>query len=394
MGSRGSIWRVPGMVALAWASLTGFSGYAALLPVAPLWVVRGGADAAGAGLVNFVLLLSTVATQFGTPALIRRIGWGHTLAAAMVLLGVPALLHAATADLVAVLALSAVRGVGFGLLTVAISAAAVLLVTPDRRGAAIGAYSLSISIPVVALMPTGVWVAETWGFWPVFLVSGLSLLGVPACYRLARHLPHRSTRDPAHPAPAPGAPLARSTLLGLVAPSAILLAITLAGGALITFAPQMVATGWLATIGLLALSITTALARWRVGALADRLGPGRLTWPFVIVGVAGLASIAWLVRTPVTPAQAVPWLLACAVLGLAYGGLQNLTMLRAFEAVGPRAVGAASAVWNAAYDAGTAIGSATVGAVAVASGFGVAMGLTAGLCLMTLPVALAARPRR
>ena len=182
MGPRGSIWQVPGMLALAWVSLTGFSGYAALLPVAPLWVVRGGADAAGAGLVNFVLLVATVLTQFGTPGLVRRIGWGHTLAASMVLLGVPALLHGLTADLFPVLALSAVRGVGFGLLTVAISAAAVLLVTPARRGAAVGAYSLAISLPLVALMPAGVWVAEAWGFWPVFAVSGLSLLGVPACY--------------------------------------------------------------------------------------------------------------------------------------------------------------------------------------------------------------------
>ena len=53
---RGSVWSVPGMVALAVVAFTGFSGYAALLPVAPLWAVRGGADSAGAGLVNFVLL--------------------------------------------------------------------------------------------------------------------------------------------------------------------------------------------------------------------------------------------------------------------------------------------------------------------------------------------------
>lgn len=394
MGSRGSIWRVPGMLALAWASLTGFSGYAALLPVAPLWVVRGGADAAGAGLVNFVLLLCTVATQFGTPALIRRVGWGHALAASMVLLGVPALAHGVTDALGPILALSAVRGVGFGILTVAISAAAVLLVTPDRRGAAVGAYSLAISIPMVALMPTGIWIAETWGFWPVFVVSALSLLGVPACYLAARHLPHRSMHDPAHPAPTSREPLSRSALRALVVPSLMLLAITLAAGALITFAPQMVAVGWLATLGLLAMSITSALTRWRVGGLADRLGSGRLLWPFVLTAVIGLGGVAWLARTPVAPGHQVSWLVVCALVGVGYGGLQNLTMLRAFEAAGPGQVGTASAVWNAGYDTGTAIGSATVGAVAVASGFGVGMGLTAALCLLTLPLALAALRRR
>lgn len=203
METRGNIWRVPGMAALAWVCLTGFSGYAALLPVAPLWVVHGGADAAGAGLVNFILLLCTVATQFWTPALVRRIGWGHTFAASMVLLGVPALLNGFTDALGATLALSAIRGVGFGLLTVSISAAAVLLVPPARRGAAVGAYSLAISIPMVALMPIGPWVAETWGFWPVFVVSVLSLAGIPACYAVARHLPRGSMHDPTRPSRQP-----------------------------------------------------------------------------------------------------------------------------------------------------------------------------------------------
>lgn len=144
----------------------------------------------------------------------------------------------------------------------------------------------------------------------------------------------------------------------------------------------------------MALSATSALTRWQVGGLADRVGSGRLTWPFVLVSVVGLGGVAWMVRTPVEPGQVVGWLLACALVGVGYGGLQNLTMLRAFETAGPGQVGAASAVWNAGYDAGTAIGSATVGAVAVASGFGVGMGLTAALCLLTLPLALVALRRR
>ena len=57
-------------------------------------------------------------------------------------------------------------------------------------------------------------------------------------------------------------------------------------------------------------------------------------------------------------------------------------------------VGCVLARPTAGFDAGTAIGSATVGAVAVASGFGVGMGLTAALCLLTLPLALGALRRR
>ena len=392
-----SIWRVPGMLALAWLAFAGFSGYAALLPVAPLWAVHGGSDTAGAGLVNFVLLGATVVTQFLVPRLIRAVGWGHALALGMVLMGVPSLLHGLSDALWPVLGLSAVRGVGFGILTVAASAAAVLLVPPSRRGAAVGAYSLALSVPNVILMPAAAFVAGVWGFWPVFALGALPLLGIPACYALSRHLPERSTHDRAHPEPAPSPveavaePGRWSGYGGLLSPTLILLAITLAGGALITFAPQMVDVGWLAAGGLFAMGLTSALTRWGIGGVADRVGAGRLLWPFVVLAVVGLSLIAWLLREEVGTGRAAVWLAACAFLGLAYGGLQNLTMLQAFAAAGPRRVGAASAVWNAGFDAGTATGSILVGAVAVGWGFGVGMGLTAALVLLTLPLALAAR---
>ena len=75
-----SVYRAPGMPALLLVTLAGFTGYAVLLPTAALWVLRGGADLAGAGLVNGVVLLFTVLTQPVIPALLRRFGWGPVLA--------------------------------------------------------------------------------------------------------------------------------------------------------------------------------------------------------------------------------------------------------------------------------------------------------------------------
>lgn len=387
---RTSIWAVPGMLALAVVAFTGFSGYAALLPAAPLYVVReGSADSAGAGAVNFVLLGATVATQFAVPWLIRRFGWAPVLAAGMVLLGLPSLLHGLTADLAPTLALSAVRGVGFGILTVAGSAATVLLVDPRRRGAAVGAYSLALSVPNVLLMPSGGWIGDTWGFWPVFLLGAVPLLGIPACFALGTHLPERSTQAPDHP-DTPDAPVGRATYLRLVPPSLILLTVTLAGGAIITFAPQLVAVPWLSAAGLFAFGLTSTITRWRIGSFTDRVGVDRLLWPFVVLVMLGLSALAWLVRTPVGTEQLWAWIAACAVVGISYGALQNLTMLQAFAAAGPRRVGAASAVWNAGFDTGTGSGALIVGAVALASGFGPALALTAFLCLLTLPYAVRA----
>ncbi|MFX0539651.1 MFS transporter [Ornithinimicrobium sp. Y1847] len=384
-----SVWAEPGMLALAILAFTGFSGYAALLPAAPLWVVReGGADTAGAGAVNFVLLAATVATQFAVPWLIRRLGWGVVLSAGMVLLGVPSLLHGLTPALAPTLALSAVRGVGFGILTVAASAAAVLLVEPARRGAAVGAYSLALSFPNILLMPSGGWIADTWGFWPVFAVGALPLLGIPACLAIARHLPERATQRPEDRAQVTDAPAGATTYLRLLPPTLVLLAVTLAGGAIITFAPQLVAVPWLSLAGLFAMGLCSTIVRWRIGAIADRVGVDRLVWPFVVLVVVALSLFALLVRDPVTPAEVWPWVAVCALVGVSYGALQNLTMLQAFAAAGPRRVGAASAVWNAGFDAGTAIGSLLVGAVAVGAGFGSGMALAAVLCALTVPLAL------
>src|SRR5690606_15298051 len=75
----GSVLRTPGLPLVLAMTFLSFSGYAALLPVAPLWVVHGGAGSVGAGMVNGVLMLVTVLTQLVIPTALRRFGWGPVL---------------------------------------------------------------------------------------------------------------------------------------------------------------------------------------------------------------------------------------------------------------------------------------------------------------------------
>src|SRR5690625_2596291 len=139
-----SVWRAPGMPALLILTAAGFVGFAALLPVAPLWAVTGGANEAGSGLVNGMLMFATILTQPFVPALLRRFGTGRVLAAGLMLLNGPALLHLVSSDLQWILALSALRGIGFGIITVTGSATVARLVPPARHGAAIGAYGVAV----------------------------------------------------------------------------------------------------------------------------------------------------------------------------------------------------------------------------------------------------------
>lgn len=407
-----SVYRAPGMPALLLVTIVGFTGYAVLLPTAPLWAIRGGADLAGAGLVNGVVLLFTVLTQPVVPGLLRRVGWGPVLAAGVALMGLPSLAHLATDALVPTLALSAVRGLGFGVLTVTGSAAVAELVDPRRRGAAVGAYGLAIAIPQVALLPVAPWLAERVAFGVVFALGALPLLGIPGALVLGRHIRGLSSEptltDTASSLATTGAGTSgagasspstssagtsgagRGVLGGigpLLPPMLLLLGITLPGGALLTFAPQLVSDPGLVVAMLVALNATAALSRWRIGSLADISGPRPFVAPLVVVGALGTAVVALGVRQE----SPVMLLVASAVLGIAYGGLQNLTLLLAFAAVERERYGTASAVWNIGFDLGTGLGSVLIGAIAAGAEFPTALLVAAAITAATLPLTLVGR---
>ncbi|WP_426247384.1 MFS transporter [Nocardioides sp. LHG3406-4] len=362
---------------------SGFCGYAALLAVAPLWAVHGGAGTGGAGLVNGVLLAFTVLTQLLVPAALRRFGWGPVLIAGMALLGAPSALYAVSDALAPVLAISAVRGVGFGVLTVTGSSAVAALVGAERRGDAIGIYGLAIALPNLLLLPAGPWVAQHVGFWVVFCVSAVPVLGIPAARRLAEALPGR----PPEPArAATGAPVF-ATLVPLLRPTLLLLTVTMAGGAAITFVPQMVSGSLLGALGLLVMGLVAALSRWRAGRLADRYGTQRFLWPLAVLTATSAALVAWSVADPQATRAGV-FLAAAAMLGLAYGALQNLTLVVAFAVVSRRHHNLASSVWNIGFDGGTALGAVAVGVIAQQTSFTTAFLVVAGLAVLVLPAAV------
>ena len=385
-----SVYRTPGMPALLLVTLAGFTGYAVLLPTAALWVLRGGADLAGAGLVNGGVLLFTFLTQPVIPTLLRRFGWGPVLATGVGLMGTPSLAHLLTDALAPTLALSAVRGLGFGVLTVTGSAAVAELVDPRRRGGAVGAYGLAIALPLVAVLPVAPWLAEEVSFAVVFGLGALPLLGIPGALALGRHFHQRAASEPAATPSSTSAVAPTGRLRGiapLIPPMLLLLGITLPGGAVLTFAPQLVDDPGLVVLLLVALNATAALARWRIGSFADIKGPGAFVPPLVVLGTLGMAGVALAVHWT----SPVLLVVSGAVLGIAYGGLQNLTLLLSFAAVERGRYGTASAVWNIGFDLGTALGSVVIGAIAAGADFTVALLVAAGITLATLPLTLVGR---
>ncbi|HWL60420.1 MAG TPA: MFS transporter [Microbacteriaceae bacterium] len=374
-----SIWRAPGMPALLVMTALGFAGFALLLPTAPLWARHGGADEGGAGLVNAVLLIATVLVQTAVPWALRTLGWRVVLTAGVVLLGAPSALYILTDALPALLALSAIRGAGFAILTVCGSSAVVRLIAPSHRGRAIGIYGLAIAVPQTLFVPTSAFVAEFFEFWVVFALGALPVLAIPVTLRLGARLDRLAVADQTTAAAEPVVGRGRA-FLALAVPMLVLLAITTPGGALLTFAPQLGFSALVVMLALFVFTVMTALSRWLAGGLADRYGPALFVIPLFLIGATGIVLIAWSVGT--SPPTVAMLMVGVLLLGTAYGALQNLTLVVSFAAVPARLRDTASAAWNIGFDTGTGLGALAVGFIAAGTDFTVAFLITAALGLL------------
>ena len=372
-----SLWRSPAMRALVGVTVLGFASYCLTLASLPTYAVQGGARESTAGIVTAVLLVVTIAVQAVVPALTARFGQARVLVAGLVALGAPSPLYAVDDGLLWLSALSAVRGIGFAVLTVLGATLAAQVAPVERRGEAIGIYGLSIAVPNLIAVPAGVaLVLDGHAGWLAWLAAS-PLLGLAFVPTLVRAMPPAETQGTA------GA--GRIAAMAALAPSVVLFVVTLAGGGLVTFLPIERPDGALATAALLLFGLTGAITRWRAGLLADRFGSRRLLPLALCLGAAGLVAVA----AGLVAGDA--WVLVgAAVFGAGFGAVQNLTLLAAFARAGEGGATAASAMWNASFDAGTAAGALGLGIVAVGIGLPWTYVLVAALLVAALPVASAA----
>jgi hypothetical protein len=349
-----------------------FSGFALLLPVAPLWVIRGGSDDLGAGLVTGVMMACTVLAQLSMRRVLAGLGWRWTLVLGSVLLGLPALGHLVTDGLGAVTALAALRGLGFGVVTVCGATAVAAFVEPGRRGRAIGAYGLAIAAPQVVLTPAAPWLAERVGFGFVFVLAVLPALAIPLAWPIARAVGD-SDRAPADDAGDGAGDGAAAALWRAVSgPVAALVVITASGGAILTFTPRILVSPALGFAGLLAFTGAAAASRWGAGGIADRFGATAAIAPLLFTGALGLAAIGVKADSVHDAPGRALVLSGLLVTGVAYGGLQSVTLAQAFTAAGEAARSSVSIAWNLSFDAGTGLGAFTAGAIATATSYSVA----------------------
>ncbi len=374
---------------LAAYTFFGFTGFFVTISALPAWLAAQGTAESLAGFVTTTLLIATVATQVLVPRVMRRLGAAATLGAGAVALGAPSLLLLVDGGYLWVLAVSAVRGIGFGILTVLGSMLTARIVPPARRGEAIGIYGLAIALPNLFAVAGGVALVTAGHFDTVAVLGAAPLLGLLTVRHLARAAGQEDEdAGDAKRADGQAARLARRRARdAALAPATVLMVVTLTSGGFITYLPIAQPDGAIATAGLLLWGATGALARWRAGLLADTSGLERLLPVSSVLNIIGIGSVAiglvlhgW--------ASWAMILGGATILGAGFGAIQSLSLVAAFKRARQEQPATVSSVWNIGFDTGLALGSGLVGALTVVMAIPGALALTALLILASVPLAV------
>lgn len=380
-----SVLKVRGVPLMLLSVFCAFLGWSMLLPVIPVAMLDAGYGDSLAGLSTGIFMAATVITQVFVPRLLRRWGYVPVMFCGAVLLGVPSALYLIDGGSWLVLAVSAVRGVGFGAVTVAQSALLAELVPAKQLGRANAFFGASIGVGEIIGFTVGLPLYTAAGD-VVFLVAvgcgvvgGAGALGIPS-------LRAASVRKDAAASGAPAtvrAPLWKLVLVPIVG----LCTGAMGFGAFSTFTAPAVggidasAAATLAGVTLAVIGAGQILGRTISGWWADRMGePGRLVVAASLFCVGGMLAMSTLIHTaPVGAALIAGALGAAAVFGLGFGAIQSETLLMMFSRMPKERVSEASAMWNIGFDSGTGAGSTVLGVTATSTGYGGAFLVGAGL---------------
>ncbi len=366
------------------SSFGALTSFYLLLSVTPMYAVSAGAGSAEAGAVTGSLMLATVLAEFASPRLMGRYGYRTVFAAGALLLGGPALALLAPHSVIAIVAVSIARGIGFGLNTVVIGALVATALPPERRGEGIGLAGVVACVPAIVALPSGVWLAENTGYAVVIAITALSALAPLAAVPWLAGPADRKTeagRDAAQPASL----LASLRSGSQLRPSLVFGATTVSAGVVAAFLPLAAGVpGGVAALGLLAQAVASTVSRWLAGRHGDRHGHAGLLVPGLLTAAAGMTVLIWVT----VPAVLIAGM---CLFGIGFGIIENVTFTLLIDRAPISGYGTASALWNLAYDSGYGAGPAVFGVFVVCTGYPAAFALTGMLMLAALVPAVRER---
>lgn len=386
-----SMWKSPGFIATLIAVGSTFGAFSILLPVVPLAVIDAGGSDALAGATTAIFMAATVLTQYFTPQAIRAVGYRPVMVASAFMLGVPALGHLLGMTVVPALLFSALRGVGFGAITVA-QAALIAEIVPLRfLGKASGMLGVCVGLSQMVFLPIGLAVADNVSFTVVYIIAAvIGVSGAALCVLIPPVRPNPVTDNQEE---SEGFNQRVATWKLITVPAIAISTVAMGFGAVSSFLPAAIRdldpnTGaFIAGIVLSVVGGAQMIFRFLSGVVADRRGEAGATMrPAQILSALGLVAIAVIIIF-----EWPSWLLLFAALafGGGFGAIQNEALLAMFNRLPRSKVSEASALWNMSYDTGTGMGSFVLGIVAARAAYQDAFIVGAGLVVVGLMISYA-----
>ena len=335
-------------VVLCGSSLLFYLSFQLLLSVVPLHTVRLGGRETHVGLITGLFAGTAMVLRPVAGVLVDALGRRPLILAGATIFILSSLGYTVVGTVAGLLALRVVHGAGMGLAPTAATVMVADVSPPDRRGEAMGVYSLTITTGNAVGPWLGIELYRRIGPEPTFLVSA----AIAACaVALAWALPE--TRPTPRRAGAWRAGLfSRAALY----PSALILGLYVGFGALVSFLPLYAERRGLGNPGLMFMVFALAglAVRWPAGRLADRLGRRLVVAPALVLAGLGLAMLAH--------AGSAAGLVAAGVLyGVGFGAAQPALMTMATDRAPPDERGRALGTLYTAWETGIMTGAIGLG---------------------------------
>ncbi len=359
----------------------GYFGSYMRLPVVPLYARSIGAGAVEIGLINSSFLLMAGLLSLPLGILSDRLGRKALIVAGLLISSGTSFLLYLVHTPAQMIWVYLLFGIGLACFAPTMMSLVADISPVTHLGRSYGWYTMAVYGGMSLGPAAGGWVAQWWGYEPVFLVSGVWILLV--CLAVFIFLPESLHLRPEGHQKKPIAAMAKDLARNppLIACWLVTLGGCLGLGMFVTFVPvhaheQGIGVG---QIGLIfgAQALFNALSRIPFGRLSDSIGqPSHL----VVIGLIGLAmSIAGFgVSTSIT------LFIACAVgmgvsMGLAFTTIGALIS----KVVSPDARGLAMGGYNTMIYLGMMLSSLVMGIVIRALGFPISFFMVAGVNLLT-----------
>lgn len=331
-------------------------GFQMLLPTIPLFADSLGGSEPVIGLVSGLFTISAVLIRPVSGSLLDRIGRRIVLAISLLLFIFSSLSYNLVNSIGLLLVLRFIHGIGWGSSNTASDTVATDNIPQERFGEGMGFFGLSMSLGMAAGPAFGTFMANKYGFSPLFYASAffvfLSLI-ISSTITYGKQEKPSEDESLFH--------FERES----IEPAILMALVTISYGAIIGFIPLYAQEQGIDNIGSFFTIYASALLITRplLGRVVDRYG-----YDYTIIPGIVLISISMVFLS--FTSSLVSYLLIAVVYGIGFGACQLSFQTMAISNIPQSKRGGANAIFYVGFDGGITIGSILYGYLASLFGYG------------------------